>query len=134
MTEVFLICNIILLSKLITVIEHQSARRANLHALSTFLASEITKGFISKGSNHPLEAAVGKAKDTYAMLPAYPDTPSTENAFIRVIDEEGIALIHREFSEQLLETLWFKFNFKMASDLLKLAAAASDTVSTVYRV
>jgi hypothetical protein len=43
---------------------------------------------ITEGCDYPLKAAVGKAKHSYSQtLPTYPDAPSTENTFIRVIDE-----------------------------------------------
>jgi hypothetical protein len=69
------------------ILEHQGTRRADTNALHAFQASELAKGLISKGSNHPLKAAVGKAEDTYSMLPAYPHTPPTEHTLIRVIDK-----------------------------------------------
>jgi len=82
-----LTCSIVSPSKSFIIFECQGTRRTGTNALRAFQASEFAKGLISKGSNHPLKAAVGKAEDTYSMLSAYPHTPPTEHTLIRVIDK-----------------------------------------------
>ena len=77
-----------------------------MNAIPAFQASGIAEWLIGKGSNHSLKATVGKAKNTYPqMLPAYPQTPSTEDTLVRVMGENGIAIIYGEFPQQFPEAL-----------------------------
>ena len=77
------------------IFEYKGAGGAGADALVTFLAHSIAHRLIGKGSNHPLEAAAGKAKETYSQaLSAYPYAPSTEHTFVGVIGEHGVAIIY----------------------------------------
>ena len=88
----FLIANL-----LIAIFERESTSGADIHAFATVPALELAKAFTLEGAYDPLETAVGKAK-----LPAYPDAPTTKNAFIGVVDKQFAAVIYRKFLHKFL--------------------------------
>ncbi len=90
----------------LALLKGEGTARTDTNALPTFLAPGGTDWLVTKSGNHSLEATMGKADDAYAqMLPAYPHTSSTENTFIRVINEQGVAIIYGELAPNLPETL-----------------------------
>jgi len=75
--------------------EDQSTHRANGDAFTTILATRPTHRLIPKRGDHPLEAPVGKADDSFArFLLAYPDTSAAEHALIGVVNEQRAAGVY----------------------------------------
>jgi hypothetical protein len=68
------------------------------------------------------------------MSSAYPEAPSAENALIRVISEQGVTIIHWEFSQQFPEALRFQLAAEVAGYFLKLTGAVGRATSAVHRV
>jgi len=82
--------------RIITLAEYKGANRANSYALAAILATGLTYRRISKCSDHPVEAPVGKTDGSPAQFfSAYPNASATENAFVRVINEQGTAIVYR---------------------------------------
>ena len=79
------------------LLKTQSAGRTGSHAFTTIQAPRFSHWLITKGSNPPIKATVGKTKGANTQaLPADPDTPPTEHALVRVIDKRRAARIHRQ--------------------------------------
>ena len=69
---------------------------AGIHTLAAITAGKFTNRLVTESGNYPFEAAMGKIKNPHTlMLPAYPDTPSAEHTLVGVVDEVGVAGIHR---------------------------------------
>ena len=80
------------------VFKREGTGRADADTLTAFQTPVPADGFIGKGSNYPLKAAVGKAEDScFLVLAAYPDAPPAEDALIRVVSEQRVTVVHREF-------------------------------------
>ena len=79
----------------ITLTECQSSNGTNGDTLATVLAAGLTYRRISKCGDHSVEASMGKTDNSSAhFLPAYPNASATENAFVRVINEQGTARVY----------------------------------------
>jgi len=79
----------------ITLTKYQSSNGTNGDTLATVLAAGLTHRLISKRSDHSVEAPMGKTDNSSAhFFLAYPNASATENAFVRVINEQGTARVH----------------------------------------
>ena len=93
----------------------------------------MTNRLVSKGGDPPIKATVGKTEDAYAqMLPADPDTPAADHAFVGVIDKYRATGIHRQVTQNFSEALRLELNPKVSRYFLQLARAALETMGTVY--
>ena len=85
---------------LFSILESEGAGGADGNTLCTFLAAGAD-GLIAEGGDYPVEAAAGKAEDAGAdTVPAHPDAPLAEDALVRVIAEQRVALIYGQVSHQ----------------------------------
>ena len=70
------------------ILKSQSAGGADDNAFTTILTPGFDNWFITKSGDHSVKATVSKAEDPYSeTLSTHPNTPATENTFIRVIDK-----------------------------------------------
>jgi hypothetical protein len=95
----------------------------------------LSNGLVSKGGDHPLEAALSKADGSYAQaFPAYPHASAAENAFVGVIYENGTAGIYRKFPFQPPEPFCLQLDAQVSSYFLKLTPSVRCAMGTVNRV
>ena len=88
-------CTYVLVLRITALVKYQSPNRADSDALATVLTVGLIHGLISKGAHHSVEAPVGKADGSLAQLfLAYPNASATENAFVRIINEQGTARVY----------------------------------------
>jgi hypothetical protein len=74
---------------------------------------------ISEGGHPALKAPVGKAEAVPTIMPLTdPDAPTTQDAFIRVIDKTGMAVIDGQVAEELAEAFGVELDAEVASYLL----------------
>jgi len=79
----------------ITLTKYQSSNGTNGDTLATVLAAGLTHRLISKCGDHSVEAPMGKTDNSSAhFFLAYPNASATENAFVRVINEQGTARVY----------------------------------------
>ena len=67
-------------------------------------------------------------------MSAHPDTPTAQNAFIGIVNEPGMAIINREFSEELAETASLQADPEMTRDVLQFTTATPGAMGAVKSV
>ena len=72
----------------LAILKYQGSYWANLNAFVADVASRLGDWLVLEGSDHPIEAAMGKTQHTYTeALTAGPYAPATQDAFIGVVDK-----------------------------------------------
>jgi hypothetical protein len=121
--------------RIITLTEHQSTNRTNGDALATVLTKGPAHRLISKGRDHPPEAAVSKTNDSFAQFfLAYPDASAAKHTLIGVISEQGATGIYREFRQNFPEPFCFKLHAEMLGYSLKFARTTFRTMGAIHRM
>ena len=88
---------------------------------TALLAPGVAKRVTSEGGNCPIKAPVSETyyADTQP-LPAYPDASTAENAFVRIVVEQWMAVIDRQLAGQPAKAFCLEAGTEVAGYFLKL--------------